>query len=291
MFNVYQYGRIQFRNESRPRFLRFILFLKSNFSNIYFNVIEFLWNAQLGLSSKRVLKLIQAQIVIPCFNEADGLLNLIDECLAVVELSNDSLGFILVNNGSKDGSQQIFNEVIGKFPNIEIVNLPLNQGYGGGILAGLRSSNAQIIGWTHADLQTPLTDCLEAAKAINDGATFVKGWRKGRPVSERIFSRGMGVFVSALFSSRLEEVNAQPTLLTRNFFERWHNPPTDFSLDLYALVMAVKNGLKIRRIAVEFLPRQFGQSKWNIGIKSRIRFIKRTIKYSIELRSALHEDI
>ena len=245
----------------------------------------------MGLSSKRVLQLIQAQIVIPCFNEADGLLNLIDECLAVVELSNNSLGFILVNNGSKDGSQQIFNEVVGRFPNIEIVNLPLNQGYGGGILAGLRSSTAQIIGWTHADLQTPLIDCLEAAKAINGGATFVKGWRKGRPVSERIFSRGMGVFVSALFSSRLEEVNAQPTLLTRNFFERWHNPPTDFSLDLYALVMAVKNGLKIRRIAVEFLPRQFGQSKWNIGIKSRIRFIKRTIKYSIELRSALHEDI
>ena len=178
-----------------------------------------------------------------------------------------------------------------QYPNIDILNLPINQGYGGGILAGLKSSNAQIVGWTHADLQTPLTDCLEAAKAINDGATFVKGWRKGRPISDRIFSRGMGTFESVLFGSRLEEVNAQPTLFTKNFFERWQNPPSDFSLDLYALVMAVKNGLKIRRIAVEFLPRQFGQSKWNIGIKSRIRFIKRTIKYSIELRSALHEDI
>ena len=235
--------------------------------------------------------MIHTQIVIPCFNESGGLLNLINECLAVVELSNGSLGFILVNNGSKDGSAQIFNEVIGKHPNIEIVNLPTNQGYGGGILAGLRSCNAQIIGWTHADLQTPLMDCLEAAHTMDAGASFVKGWRKGRSLSERIFSRGMGFFVSVLFGSKLEEVNAQPTLLTRNFFERWHNPPTDFSLDLYALVMAVKNGLMIRRITVEFLPRQFGQSKWNIGIKSRIRFIKRTIKYSIELRSALHEDI
>ena len=235
--------------------------------------------------------MIQTQIVIPCFNESDGLLNLIEECLAVVKLSNSSLGFILVDNGSKDGSEQIFNEVIGKHPNIEIVNLPTNQGYGGGILAGLRSSNAQIIGWTHADLQTPLIDCLEAAQTIQAGASFVKGCRKGRPVSERIFSRGMGVFVSVLFGSRLEEVNAQPTLLTRNFYEKWQNPPTDFSLDLYALVMAVKNELRIRRINVEFLPRQFGQSKWDMGIKSRIRFIKRTIKYSLELRRILHEDI
>ena len=76
--------------------------------------------------------MIHTQIVIPCFNESDGLLNLIDECLAVVELSNGSLGFILVNNGSKDGSEQIFTEITGKHPNVEIVNLPTNQGYGGG---------------------------------------------------------------------------------------------------------------------------------------------------------------
>jgi glycosyltransferase involved in cell wall biosynthesis len=235
--------------------------------------------------------MIQTQIIIPCFNELDGLLNLIDECLEVIELSNSSLGFILVNNGSKDGSEQIFNEVIGKYPSIEIVNLSVNQGYGGGILAGLESSNAQIIGWTHADLQTPLIDCFEAAKIIDAGTSFVKGRRKGRSMSDRIFSQGMGVFESVLFGSRLEEVNAQPTLFTKNFFETWQNPPTDFSLDLYALVMAVKNRLGIRRINVDFLPRQFGQSNWNFGIKSRIRFIKRTIKYSLELRRSLHENI
>lgn len=235
--------------------------------------------------------MIHTQIVIPCFNESEGLLNLIDECLSVVESSNNTLGFILVDNGSKDGSKQIFDEVSGKYPNIEIVNLPINQGYGGGILAGLKSSNAQIIGWTHADLQTPLIDCLEATQAILGAASFVKGWRKGRPISDRIFSGGMGLFESVLFGSRLEEVNAQPTLFTKNFFETWKNPPTDFSLDLYALVMAVRNGLGIRRLRVEFLPRQFGQSNWNIGFKSRLKFIRRTVKYSFELRKALHENI
>ena len=235
--------------------------------------------------------MIQTQIVIPCFNESDGLLDLIDECLTVVELSNNSLGFILVNNGSEDGSKQVLDKVSGKYPNIEIINLPINRGYGGGILAGLKSSNAQIIGWTHADWQTPLIDCLEAAQVIMGGASFVKGWRKGRPISDRIFSRGMGLFESVLFGSRLEEVNAQPTLFTRNFFERWQDPPTDFSLDLYALVMAVRNGLGIRRLRVEFLPRQFGQSNWNMGFQSRLKFIRRTIKYSFELRKALHENI
>jgi glycosyltransferase involved in cell wall biosynthesis len=235
--------------------------------------------------------MIKTQIVIPCFNESEGLLDLIDECRTVIDSSDYSLGFILVDNGSKDGSKEIFKSLQGKYANIETVSLPENQGYGAGIIAGLNSSTAQIIGWTHADLQTPLIDCLRATEAIDAEISFVKGARVGRPFSDRVFSRGMGIFESILFVSRLEEVNAQPTLFNRNFYEKWQNPPADFSLDLYALVVAVKNGLGIRRIKVHFLPRQFGQSNWNNGLKSRIKFVKRTLKYSFELRRTLHENI
>jgi glycosyltransferase involved in cell wall biosynthesis len=234
---------------------------------------------------------IKTQIVIPCFNESEGLFDLINECRSVIDSSDYSLGFILVDNGSKDGSEVIIKSLQGKYANIEIVSLPENQGYGGGIIAGLNSSTAQIIGWTHADLQTPLIDCLKATEAMDAEITFVKGTRVGRPFSDRVFSHGMGIFESILFVSRLKEVNAQPTLFSRDFYEKWQNPPADFSLDLYALVVAVKNGLGIQRIKVHFLPRQFGQSNWNIGFKSRIKFIKRTFKYSFELRRNLHEDL
>ena len=235
--------------------------------------------------------MIKAQIVIPCFNESEGLLNLIDECRSVIDSSAGSIGFILVDNGSKDGSNLIFSSLKGKYPNIEILTMAENQGYGGGIIAGLNLSTAQIIGWTHADLQTPLIDCLKAIKIIDGEIAFVKGARVGRPVSDRVFSRGMGIFESFLFTSFLDEINAQPTLFKRNFYQGWHNPPTDFSLDLYALIMAVKSGLGIERIKVQFLPRKFGQSNWNDGFKSRVKFIKRTIKYSLELRRALHENL
>jgi hypothetical protein len=136
-----------------------------------------------------------------------------------------------------------------------------------------------------------LIDCLKASEAIDAKISFVKGTRVGRPFSDRVFSRVMGIFESILFASRLEEINAQPTLFNRNFYEKWQKPPTDFSLDLYALVVAVKSGLGITRIRVHFLPRQFGQSNWNVGLKSRIKFIKRTFRYSYELRKTLHENL
>lgn len=235
--------------------------------------------------------MIKAQIVIPCFNEVESLHNLFRECVRVIDLSDSTLGFILVNNGSMDGSEFIFQTFKGEHPNLIIVDLLENQGYGGGILAGLKVSSAEFIGWTHADLQTPLIDCLNAVKKFKSDTSFVKGQRKGRSASDRFFSRSMSILESLLFDAKLAEINAQPTVFTRDFFEKWHNPPRDFSLDLYALVMAAKSELGISRIEVDFLPRQYGHSKWNKSIKSRISFIKRTLKYSLELRKVLNESL
>ena len=39
-----------------------------------------------------------------------------------------------------------------------MLSLKSNLGYGGGILAGLESSQGSIIAWTHADLQTDIKD-------------------------------------------------------------------------------------------------------------------------------------
>ena len=44
------------------------------------------------------------------------------------------------------------------------INLEKNLGYGGGILKGLSLCKGEIIGWTHADLQTDPLDCITAFK-------------------------------------------------------------------------------------------------------------------------------
>jgi len=232
-----------------------------------------------------------AEIVIPCFNEEKNIKELIVQCRAVTELSDYKLGFILVNNGSTDQSNEIISQLISEKDSIKYIFLANNQGYGGGILAGLRLASAPIIGWTHADLQTPLIDCLLGVNHVQSGYEFVKGDRQGRRFTDRYFSICMGIFESLLFRQRMFEINAQPNVFRSEFFNKWKNPPTDFSLDLYALVVANRMGLKIHRFQVRFLPRQYGKSNWNVGFKSRVLFIKRTFQYSLTLRGALNEDI
>ena len=235
--------------------------------------------------------MLEAEIVIPCFNEAKNLKKLVSECEKVTRLSEYQVGFILVNNGSTDGSDKTFLELLAGIDSINYVSLTHNQGYGGGVLAGLEQATAPISGWTHADLQTPLADCLTGVRRIHNGEDFAKGRRTGRNAGDKLFSLGMGLFESILFRMRLFEINAQPTIFRTELVKEWKNPPSDFSLDLYALVMASKGGSKIARFPVKFLPRQFGESKWNLGFRSRVKFIRRTLSYSFVLRRALNEDI
>jgi hypothetical protein len=97
----------------------------------------------------------------------------------------------------------------------------------------------------------------------------------------------MGFVSSLLFQKSLREINAQPTIMKRSFFMSWSNPPNDFSLDLYALVMAKDAQLRIARFKVKFLKRLQGESKWNLGFASRYKFIIRTMKYSLKLRKEM----
>jgi glycosyltransferase involved in cell wall biosynthesis len=232
-----------------------------------------------------------AEIVIPCFNEAKNLTRLVSECEKVTKLSEFQLRFILVNNGSTDESDKIFLELLAGINFIKYVSLTHNRGYGGGILAGLEQATAPISGWTHADLQTPLADCLTGVRCIQNGEDFAKGRRIGRKSGDKLFSLGMGLFESILFKRRLFEINAQPTIFRSELIKKWKKPPSDFSLDLYALVMVSKGGSKIARFPVKFLPRQFGESKWNLGFRSRVKFMRRTLSYSFVLRRAINEDL
>tara|TARA_B100000287_G_C20349849_1_gene669328 strand:- start:5 stop:709 length:705 start_codon:yes stop_codon:yes gene_type:complete len=225
-------------------------------------------------------------IVIPCFNE-EGTIKLILERTKNLFIDNN-IELILVNNGSTDNSKDILSELTSNYPHAKYINLEKNLGYGGGILKGLSHCKGEIIGWTHADLQTDPLDCITAFKEYERISkrqnTFIKGNRKNRPIYDQFFTFGMSLFETFLLGKLIYDVNAQPTIFPKRFYESWINPPKDFSLDLYSYYLAKQNNYKIKRIRVNFLKRISGQSKWNINFMSRIRFILRTIKYSFKLK-------
>lgn len=223
-------------------------------------------------------------LVIPCYNEREGLQKLVNRCLELLDAAD--LEIILVNNGSTDGSENFFEALSENAPTrLKIVNLIKNQGYGRGILQGLNVANSAYVGWTHADLQTDPMDALKAIKIIeaSNEPVFIKGKRFGRPVADQLFTFAMSIYESILLKTKLWDINAQPTIFPKDLYRTWETPPKDFSLDLFAYYSARRSAIKIVRYSVRFGHRQFGTSSWNISWKSKYKFIKRTIKFSRDL--------
>ncbi|MEE8045299.1 MAG: glycosyltransferase family 2 protein [Dehalococcoidia bacterium] len=227
-------------------------------------------------------------VVIPCYNEAKSLPSLIEKCEVLV---GDDVEIILVDNGSSDGTPEILGPLEKNETGLRSVRLDINTGYGNGIMGGLKAAKGDTVGWTHADLQADPADTLTAYELYKKSPTptnlFVKGARTGRPLADRIFTIGMAIFETIFMRTRMWDINAQPTLMPRSLYDAWQNAPGDFSLDLYAYYQAKTHNLEIQRIPVYFGPRTFGESHWNTGMVSRIKFIRRTLAYSWHLRKSL----
>ena len=226
------------------------------------------------------------EVVIPCFNEASNIPNLVRELSTVSQ--QIPVSFVLVDNGSTDATREILGSV--QLDGIRVLHLEVNHGYGGGILAGLRTCSAVTVGWMHADLQTP-PGVLTGAPSRATSGEFLKGRRHGRGVVDQFFTAGMSVIESVIFGRVLWDINAQPTLFPREWFETLASPPTDFSLDLYVYLQAKRSRLDVTRFWVPFGKRFAGTSSWNTGMRSRMKFIRRTLRYSVELRRTLGEDL
>ena len=226
-------------------------------------------------------------IIIPCYNEADNIPLILEKFASCIH--GEEMEVVLVNNGSTDNSAAVLDELLPKYPFARTVLVPVNQGYGYGITQGLKASQSNFIGWTHADMQTDPADVVNAYHILEaenwNVRLYVKGNRKGRSPFDQFFTSGMSLFETLYLGKRLYDINAQPNIFSREFFESWQNPPNDFSLDLYALYMARVARLSLRRIEVAFPPRIHGESHWNNGsLKAKWKFIKRTLDFSKKLK-------
>jgi glycosyltransferase involved in cell wall biosynthesis len=226
-------------------------------------------------------------LVIPCYNEAANLPLLLDRCKEVTRLPNVEI--ILVDNGSTDNSSEVLLNLLPQFPGCRSVRVEINQGYGFGILAGLNAAKGEILGWTHADMQTDPQDALRGLELFDKHGldSCVKGKRYGRPLADVVFTVGMSAFETMLLGKPMWDINAQPTMFSRTFFETWQEPPHDFSLDLYAYYQARHKRLKIHRFPVMFGKRAHGVSHWNVNWAAKRKFIRRTVDFSLHLRKSL----
>jgi len=209
---------------------------------------------------------------------------LVDNCLTNI---NDNVEIILVDNGSTDNTFESLLSL--SLPsNLIPVRVEKNIGYGNGILYGLNLAKGEVISWTHADLQTDVSDVIKGFKKFENELLnkkcMVKGERKNRNLIDFFFTFSMGAYSSILLNKWMYDINAQPKIFHRSFLEEFENPPLDFSLDLYLIYFFKLRNIKVKTFPVIFKNREYGEAKGGGTIKGKIKLIIRTLKYIHKLK-------
>lgn len=226
-------------------------------------------------------------LVVPCYNEINSLPILVERIKSVEE----TIHFIILDNGSRDGSTEYLKKINSQLQsNISIYFIDKNNGYGAGVLEGLKSiSDSNFIGWIHGDLQFDFLGLDQLLNYLNNHienstSIFYKGIRKGRKPLDRLFSYVMGTSASLILGMKFKEMNAQPTVFSNNLLQLVKEPPKDFNFDTYVYWLAMKNKFKLKRDFYDFPPRVHGQSKWDFGLSSKVKFSLSLLKYFFRLR-------
>lgn len=230
----------------------------------------------------------ELSLVIPCYNEQGSLQSLVARCAEC--FNGHDVEVVLVDNGSTDATADLLPALINGHDHVRTVRVPQNQGYGFGILSGLAVARGSVLGWTHADLQADPADALQGLKlfraARDPQQLFVKGLRYGRDLRDVVFTWGMSAAEALILGVALRDINAQPNLFHRAFYDTWSNPPHDFSLDLYVYQLAVRAGLEVGRFPVFFGKRHSGVGH-NDTLLAKLKYSRRTLEYSVRLRQHL----
>jgi glycosyltransferase involved in cell wall biosynthesis len=140
-------------------------------------------------------------VVIPAYNEEDGIGQIVERVLATGPALQDcgaALELIVVDDGSRDRTAEIVRE----YPDVHLVQHPTNYGYGAALKTGFARATGQWLGFLDADGTYPPEHFPGLFCAGRDqAADLVIGSRMAGAESQMPMSRRVGnIFFATLVS-------------------------------------------------------------------------------------------
>lgn len=179
-------------------------------------------------------------IVVPFYNEAGNIMEMYKDLKKLERLFNVQK-YIFVNNGSKDGSDALFDELSKIEKKMDLVQIQENKGYGNGIKNAIRRSTSDYILLNHSDRQfdaySYFLTHLEAISKIQN-PTSIFSLRKNRPSSDAFFSSFLRLTLSVLSLKTIKDFNGQPKLIERTLIKDIEQLSNNFTIDfeMYRMV-------------------------------------------------------
>jgi len=207
----------------------------------------------------------EVSIVVPLYNEEDSLRPLYAAITHAVAPLGISFEIIFVDDGSKDATVSIADQIARSDPRVCLVKFRRNYGQTPAMAAGIAQASGDVIVTMDGDLQNDPTDIGALLRKIDEGYDIVVGWRFDRQdklVSRKIPSRIANKLIAKVTGVPIKDNGCSLKAYRASLIKKI---PLYSEMHRFIPAMASIAGPKIAEIKVQHHARQFGQSKYGLS--------------------------
>jgi polyisoprenyl-phosphate glycosyltransferase len=209
---------------------------------------------------------IRLSVVVPCYNEKDGLAELhrrlVPPC---AEAAGDAYEIVLINDGSRDITWAVMADLAKRDPHVAAINLARNFGKELALSAGLEQARGERVLIIDADLQDPPELIPAMMKKMDEGADVVYGLRprrEGEPLWKRLTSAAFYRMLGVLVDISIPRDTGDFRLISRRVVDALLAMP-----ETHRYLRGLVSWVGMRQEPIEYLrpPRHAGRTKFTPG--------------------------
>ena len=208
-----------------------------------------------------IMKPISLSIFFPTYNEA---LNIRESVERTIEVATKSpyiseFEILVINDGSKDNTLEVANQLATEYPEVRVVNHVKNMGYGSALKTGIKEAKLDYIFFTDADLQFDIVE-LQNLVVHAEKYPVVIGYRAPRqdPFMRLLNARVWNMLNRALFGLKIRDIDCAFKLFRRDLVQNLKLRSGGAMISAETLIRLSRRKVSIKEVPVSHLPRVAG---------------------------------
>ncbi len=208
---------------------------------------------------------IDVSIVVPLYNEEEGLSLLYNSITDVMIGLNISYEIIFVDDGSNDETFKRAKTIHKRDSHLKVIKFRRNYGQTPAMQAGFDHANGEIIVSMDGDLQNDPRDIPKFLEKIEEGFDIVCGWRKNR--KDKLVTRKIPSKIANWLIGNVTGVKIHDNGCSLKAYKSEAINQTSLYSEMHRFIPAMTSiaGAKCTEIVVSHHARQFGSSKYGLS--------------------------
>lgn len=235
-----------------------------------------------GIQARRL----HLSIVIPVYNEAKTVAQLIEKVRATDVGHGLTKDLIVVNDGSSDGTRESLRRYESGVPGVQVHHSPVNLGKGASLRIGFQHARGDLVTIQDADLeldpsefQALLQPIIEGRADVVYGSRFLGKGIKGSPTFW-LANRGLAILTNLLYGSKLTDIETCYKVFRKEVLTSLTLRASRFEIEPEMTAQVLKRGFRIVELPIGYNPRTATEGKkisWKDGFGAVLMLINQKL--------------